>query len=211
MKKLFLLSFVLALAIGVNAQFGVRAGANFAKSTSDMSGYDNNMVRLPGINAGLIYEKDIIPIPMPLLDIAIRVEADYSQKGEKYKVHKDTSMISQYEYLEIPVSLKLKIGPAYIFTGPHIAYAISGNYKSKNWVGSGEETVAVDWDKTDMKRLDYGIQGGAGITLLNIVPMIQPFIEARYILGLANISGVDTYSIQNNSITISVGILLGRK
>ena len=46
MKRIIIIFIALFVTYGANAQFqvGVRGGGNFAKTTSDMPNYDNNMV-----------------------------------------------------------------------------------------------------------------------------------------------------------------------
>ncbi|MBN1253100.1 MAG: hypothetical protein JXR51_02465, partial [Bacteroidales bacterium] len=62
MKKIFLLVvFSLSLAALSTAQFGVKAGMNFAKmSGAEIDGLDQ--VSLNNFHAGVFMEKDIIPL-----------------------------------------------------------------------------------------------------------------------------------------------------
>ncbi|MCD6556960.1 MAG: PorT family protein [Bacteroidales bacterium] len=229
MKKLFVLSIALLSIFSLNAQkFGFKVGVNLSGVNSSTTLSDYQTAALSGgLNGGLVFE--FSPVKM----IGIRTEALFSQKG--YNIESDVNVNGTdavintsltMNYLEIPLLLKLKLGPLYVTAGPYFAYAVSGKdiasitvdgqklaesqYADYGQVPSDDvfKDSEFNGDNITYSRTDAGLNIGAGVKLLKF------FAEARYGVGLTNIksySGMpsDEY-MKNYTVSLSVGILFGK-
>ncbi len=198
-KALLLITLGLLLGFSSKAQIGVKAGMNFAK----MSGTNlanTTEVSLNSFQFGVFTHKDLIPL------LKIRVGLEYAPKGTKYE---DGSSYLQttFNYLELPVLARVKLGPVYALGGFYGGYALNG--KNENNI-TGIDNSDVDFDVDELSRWDYGMKFGLGFQL-GLGP-IHAFVETDYSFGFQNINktaGGD--DIKNSVIGVSVGVLLGGK
>ena len=233
MKKITLTIIAIFVIFSLSAQkIGFKAGLNLSGINTNTINLDPDIETakslLLGLNGGLVfdYNPDIF---------GLRVEAIYSQKGYKLKTDSKladgtTDVVTDFSlklnYIEVPIMLKLKYGPAYVVAGPYIAYAMDGKeivtmtvdgkklleeqMEEQGQVPSNDVFKGAEFngDKVAFSKTDYGINIGAGAEFLMF------FAEARYSLGLANVSYFenmpkDTFT-KNYTISFSVGMLFGR-
>lgn len=164
----------------------------------------------PGFHAGVIADFSISD------NVFVQPGILVSQKGFRieesvmgFTIKNTTSLL----YAEIPVNIgyRLELGDnakLYFMAGPYVGYGITG--KSKTQVtGSPSETEDVEWgnEAGELKRLDFGVNAGAGVEISNIL------IGAQYGLGLSNniAEGDKDNSFKNAVIGISLGYLFGGK
>ncbi len=229
MKKFILLSVSILFAITLNAQkFGFKVGFNLSGVNSSTNLADYQTAEFAkGLNGGLVFEFS------PVKVFGIRAEALFSQKG--YTVNSDVNVEGTdavikssltMNYLEIPLLLKLKLGPVYFTAGPYFSYAVSGNdivtitvdgqklaesqYADYGQIPSNDvfKDGEFNGDNIIFSRNDIGVNLGAGIKFLKF------FAEARYGTGLTNIKDyegmpADEFT-KNYTISISAGILFGK-
>jgi len=229
MKKVFLFTFALTTILSLNAQkFGFKVGLNLSGVNSSTNLEDYQTAALAkGLNGGLVFEFN------PIKHFGIRAEALFSQKG--YTVNSDvnldgTDVVTDFSlsmnYLEIPLLLKLKVGPAYITAGPYFSYAVSGDeivsmtvdgqklaedqYANYGQVPSNDvfKDGEFNGDNIKFSRTDMGLNIGAGVQFLKF------FTEARYGIGLINIEDYENIPAdeftKNYTVSLSVGILFGK-
>ncbi len=200
MKKIVLLVMLsILVSLTSMAQIGVKAGMNFAKqSGNNVTSYSE--AYLSNFNFGLFTHKDLIPL------LKIRVGLDYSPKGTKWDSGNDYEQAT-YNYLELPVLARVKLGPVYGLGGFYGAYAMSGKIKMDI---SGMKTEDdFDFDTNEIGRFDYGMKFGLGFQL-GLGP-IHAFAEIDYSFGLYNLNKVATEDeIKNSVIGVSIGVLLGK-
>lgn len=209
MKKLFLLAVAVIFAFSMHAQkIGVKAGYG-------MSGYLINYYSPDGsvmsgaLNAGIVAELD-------LKIIGIRADLTFQQLGSDYDSRNDSEEDWPYDqigyhyeytqninYLNLGVSVKKGIGPAYVFLGPYVGYALQGNQKSIITPATGD---AQEWTDnifdlpnkdlnfeqplsddnnlggTDKlyNKVDFGANLGVGASFMGI------FVEANVGYGFLN-------------------------
>jgi|JI71714CRNA_FD_contig_71_2501672_length_696_multi_3_in_0_out_0_1 hypothetical protein len=209
MKKFLTITLVLcSVIIYAQTSIGLRAGLNFSKvnlSGDDVTAEDTDPLKnISGLNIA-------IPIEFKLSNkFAIQPEVSFSQRGFKYKVDflgLPLSVRTKYNYLEVPVLAKLSLGGEKnkfnVLVGPSFGYALSGNYND------GEESLKIDFKEEGVKRFDFGAQFGLGATFGNF------FVDARYLLGLANLNDESTLDVKVNTrgLGFNVGYLytLGSK
>ena len=195
-KVLFIAIFSLSFAVISNAQIGVKAGMNFAK----MSGFnlDNEKI-LTNIHAGVFMDKDIIPL------LNLRFGLNYSPKGFKYDVDSENYGQGTFNYIEIPVLAKVKLGPLYALGGFYGAYALNGKFE---WTELGEDgSEDVNFSDDEISQLDYGMMFGLGMQI-GLGPL-HVFGQVDYSYGLKNLNTGDGDDIKNSVIGVSVGVLIG--
>ncbi|GHA67823.1 porin family protein [Pontibacter akesuensis] len=168
MKKL-LLSFAVALATFGVAQaqsgIGIRGGANFSNLEGDLkheSRYSNKI----GFHAGLTYG-----IPVVENFFFIQPELLYSVKGFKYEemnldvplgtLEREGNM--NYNYLDLPVLLRVKAGPIYFEGGPQASYLLSVNNKTTEKLnGDPYSSSTRERDIDGLRRFEVGYAAGVG-------------------------------------------------
>jgi len=226
MKKIFLLTITLTTILNLNAQkFGFKIGVNLSGVNSSTTLQDYQTAALSGgLNGGLVFELNSAK------RFGFRTEVLFSQKG--YDIDSDVNVNGTdavintsvtLNYIEIPLLLKLKLGPAYITAGPYLAYAVSGEdiatvtvdgeklaedqYADYGQVPSNDifKDGEFNGDNITYTRTDAGLNIGLGIKFLKF------FAEARYGTGFANIKSYDGMPsdeyMRNYTINISLGFL----
>jgi len=114
-------------------------------------------------------------------------------------------------YLTIPILAKPKYSlnettNIFILAGPSVGFGISG--KSVVKVGDERETEDVEWGGDEgLKRLDFGLNIGAGVELGSLE------VGIGYVLGLANIIPSDDFNsvAKNRNLMLTLGWKLGSK
>lgn len=226
MKKLILFAIALTTILNLNAQkFGVQVGVNLSGVNSSTTLQDYQTAALNGgLQGGFVLEFS------PVKVIGVRTEVLFSQKG--YNIESDVNMNGTdavintsltMNYIEIPLLLKLKLGPAYITAGPYFAYAVSGKdivtitvdgqklaeeqYADYGQIPSNDvfKDGEFNGDNITYNRTDMGINIGLGVKFLKF------FAETRYGKGLTNIKSYDGMPsdeyMKNYTISLSAGIL----
>lgn len=184
---------------------GVKAGLNLSNMLvkDDNNTYSDDHKMKPGFHLGVTAE-----VPFEEM-FSFETGLLFTQKGYKYE---SSFMGTTYEgtlnlnYIEIPLNGKITydMGSAKIYglLGPYVGFGLSGKYKND------DDDSKVEWgsdeDEDDLKRLDFGLNVGAGVEIDALT------IGISYGLGLANISPYSDggYKANNRVIGISVGYKL---
>ena len=110
----------------------------------------------------------------------------------------------KFAYLEVPVLLRFAIdgGGAkfYIMGGPSVGLLLSARESQDGEFGYEEDV------KDDYKNIDFGLIGGAGISIW--MDKIALFVEGRYALGLSDIFDSDQVKVKNRGLRVFSGITL---
>ena len=191
-------SFVFAGAFGA----GVSAGGNLAFVGTDPSGDGTPRY---GFTGGLYGDYAFYAVE-DVMDLSAQLGVYYSQKGYRSEVSAyATDLTVNIDYIEVPVLVKASI-PLGIPVDP---YLLVGGSVGMIVVKSAETDPAVaplnDSVESDTKDLDYGLVFGAGVDLDMGVS-----IDARFNLGLANITESSNYEYMKNrsvSLMVSYNIL----
>ncbi|MBL7814035.1 MAG: PorT family protein [Saprospiraceae bacterium] len=205
MKKLIVMV-VLFLSINglTHAQVSIRGGINVASMSANATeknynDYENQSII--GYQVGLAF-------PLAISEhVSIQPEVVYIQKGGKsqYIANENNKLISTFtsNNIEVPISLKLGLGNNtgkglgfYILAGPYVGIALNGKYKNDLTIlgATSSSTKTVDYtdDSTPEKRIDWGANIGAGISLGRM------YLDARYNLGINNLLDSDTSNSNDN-------------
>ncbi len=212
--KLLILTTVLIYNTKTIAQtFGVKGGLNLANMVlkADSKTLSEDLKMNPGFHLGATAEfpiNDIFAFESGLLISTkgyktVDEEGDYKSEGKL-----------NLTYLDIPLTAKasFKAGSAKIFGlfGPYVGLGLTGKEKYKftsdNETETEEEDVkwGSDEEKSDFKRLDYGLSLGAGLEVNSLT------FGLNYNLGMANISPYTKLTANNRVIALSVGYKFGK-
>ena len=186
---------------------GIKAGLNLANTSMKFGGEDVEDLKMrTAWHLGAV-------VAFPLSDlITLEPGLLISSKGTKID-EEGFKMTASPLYVDIPINFKFggDVGGAKIYglAGPYIGIGVAG--KSKTEIeGQDDVEESIEWgsdeEKSDMKRLDYGLGFGAGAEFGAIG------VEVSYQLGLANLvpGGDGDNSMKNRNIMISVAYYLGR-
>ncbi|MDR2086390.1 MAG: PorT family protein [Dysgonamonadaceae bacterium] len=145
----------------------------------------------------------------------LSTEIAFTQRGAKQTqtpTQKDT-VYSKHtyniNYFQMPVNILYKIEiqedtKFFVFTGPYIAYAISGKRKSDHKhlpTGQTWKNEPKYQFGTEIKSLDLGYNVGLGLEYFDY------FLKIQYNYSLINLLYGDDYYQKNRNFGISVGIL----
>ena len=205
-----------AFGAGADVSFRLTGGATFARyfqsRAMGIPPFDLQPSDRVGPAAGMGYE---ITLPFSK-SLTLLGSVDYIQKGSRvdlyYSDEGPSSTSFKLEALSLTQLLKIKPFPdlfPYALAGFELSHVLSHSYVMPP---SNLKTAATD----DTKKTDFGLVAGAGGELA--AGRWASFIEARYHLGLADLSkgtGIFMYypTIQTRAFTLLVGIRykLGKK
>jgi hypothetical protein len=188
----------------VYAQFGVKAGVNFAKVSNAASINSSNK---SGFNVGLLLA------PPSKKIISSRTELVFSRQGYDYKTSNNTGNVN-LDYIQLGQLASINI-TKYIslLFGAQTAYLVSAQADStKNTGGSGGSYNNI---MNLYNRIDYGYALGA-----EVHPIMGLIIGARYNVSLSKVykdlqSGqqpsFSSEDAKNNVVQIFVGWRFGTK
>jgi len=167
MKSLLLLGGGLLLAGTAHAQVGVRVGGSlsgFQNTTSN--GFRTTTGSQLGFQAGIYYQ---VPLGKRL---ALVPEVQYST--ERMNVSQSSAYISgdqfnialqgRYNYLNVPVLLRLNVGPVYFEAGPQ-ASVLLGHRETGYYSSSTGTYGLIERTSDTYQRLDVGPSAGVGVKL----------------------------------------------
>lgn len=201
MHKIIITLLFLTLFLNSNLYAQMKSGYRFGVNLTSMSVKNNGTSiksKTPlGIHFGAVYE-------FPLSgNSAFQSGFVLSSKGTDYEINKDEYSIAPV-YIEIPLNAVYYAGrhssKFFIFAGPYFASAFAG-YKIDP-SGDHRDLKFGPGEDNDLKRLDAGINLGAGISVKEYLFSVQ------YGLGLRNVSAGKDLDIKNKVIGISISRLI---
>ncbi|MBN2744758.1 MAG: PorT family protein [Marinilabiliaceae bacterium] len=210
-KKFFVFAAAVMMTTGAFAQvsFGVKAGLNLSKLTSEYEGEsetsDNRISAAFGgfMNYQLSDKFSIQP------ELLISMEGGKNETSESETMMGQTVSYSsenttKITFLNIPVMLKANIANGlFLEAGPQLGFKMSAKteYESTMSMAGISETESGEEDIEDMKSMNLGLGLGAGYEMENGLGF-----GLRYNLGLSNLydgEGDATYKINTLNIGVS--------
>jgi len=181
MKKIFLVAAMLLGAMATQAQgvnFGIKAGANFAKFNGDLESDG-----ITSFHAGGVLELNIVPM------FSVQAEGLFSSVGGKAKYEAEgiggVARDINLDYISVPVLAKFYVLPntLSLTVGPQFSFLVN------------------DADDIDAKSTDIAISGGAEVKIIAGL-----FAQARYNIGVTKVSD-DAFAgdTKNAVFQLSVG------
>lgn len=204
MKKI-ILAVSLAVPFIVQAQFGVKAGLNFANVSNASS--INNSSRT-GFQAGIFLA------PQSKKILSSRTELLFSRQGYNYKTGTNTGNVN-LDYIMLPQFMAINITKYFqIQIGGQMAFLLNAKVDSSNG-GSGSSGNSI----LDLyNKFDYGYGGG-----VEVHPVSGLLIGARVNISLGNLykdiasttpgtspSYVPKVDIKNNVFQVFAGWAFGK-
>lgn len=180
MKKFLLLLAVVAGGFTMQAQgidLGIKAGANFANFSGDI---DSDGIT--SFHAGAVLELNLVPT------FSIQAEGLFSSQGATYKdTALDIAKDIDLSYIAVPIMAKFYLLPdrLSLMAGPQFSFLVSD----------------AD-DVIETKSFDLAASGGVELKIIAGL-----FAQARYNVGLNNVSDVEDVDIKNNVFQLSVGYM----
>lgn len=162
-------------------QKGIRAG--FQSSILVGDGLDNTDP-YSSFYVGLLGEKKLIPL------LRLGGGLEYHQTGAKIA---NTDIKRVRNNLSIPLYGKVKLGPLFATAGVSPSFGLG----EKLFIGDDSEKIEGD-DK--LKTFDMPVQFGLGLKILFFS------IDARYNIGLPNLSNYDGESVKQNYLQVGASI-----
>lgn len=179
MKKIIFLLTALAGTFAMQAQgldFGIKAGANFSNFTGDV-----DTESITSFHGGAVVELNLVPT------FSIQAEGLFSSQGATYKdTALDIARDIDLSYISVPVMAKFYVIPEKlsIMAGPQFSFLVD----------EAEEA----WDT---KSFDMAASGGVELKVIAGL-----FAQARYNIGLTDVSGDEvTGDVKNSVFQLSVG------
>lgn len=180
MKKIIFLFAALAGSFAMQAQainFGIKAGANFANFSGDI-----DTDGITNFHAGAVLELNIVPT------FSVQAEGLFSSQGATYKdTALDIAEDINLDYISVPVMAKFYILPERLslMAGPQFSFLVSDAK-----------------DAFETKSFDLAAAGGVELKIIAGL-----FAQARYTVGLNNVSDVSEVDVKNNVFQLSVGYM----
>ena len=178
MKKIIFLAVALVGSFAMQAQgidFGIKAGANFSNFSGDI-----NTDGITSFHAGAVVELNLMPT------FSVQAEGLFSSQGATYKdTALDIAEDINLDYISVPIMAKFYILPdrLSVMAGPQFSFLVD----------EAEEAF-------DTKSFDMAAAGGVELKIFAGI-----FAQARYTIGLNNVSDNDEIDIKNYVFQLSVG------
>ena len=212
---------MLATTAQAQKDFSIRGGLTLYNITEATQFEGADVKSLAGFTLGIAYQ---IPINEQFY---IEPGLNFVKKGAKMELdlHEGTSSVTgsidlSLDYLEIPVLAKIYFGTGtkfFLIAGPSLGYGVGGKAKydiTLNDPDFGEisdsGSLSVKWGESSTEngvaiknRVDFGLNFGAGVRINDAF-----IIDARYNLGLSNLSGDGDDKSMNRGFQITVAVPL---
>ena len=192
MKKLLLFTMLVVGCVSISSaqgvNFGVKAGVNLSSINGD---YTDNNKAMVGFHVGALAEIGITE------KFFFQPELLFSTQGAKIEESEDFDDFGigfgygrkvKLNYINVPLMGKFYVTKGLnVELGPQVGFLMSAKQKVSGSLGLVEFETEDDEDVKDRyKSIDFGVNFGAGYKLNNGL-----FFNARYNLGLANITDED--------------------
>ena len=206
-----------------DVRFGLRAGANYSNLAGNVRNentYNNKIGFLGGV---------MVNVPVVEGFFSVQPEILYSQKGFENKPTEFTGLLGakqkregnvNYNYLDVPVLLKVNAGGFILEAGPQYSYLLSSNNETRTTTTpalGGAPTTAEARDKNDvsgLNRNELGYLAGVGYQADNGLSL-----SLRYTGAFSDFvkSDDDTYfngdlkNARHSAFQLSLGYLIPSK
>ncbi|HLO89528.1 MAG: porin family protein [Chloroflexota bacterium] len=193
MKKLILVITLIIAVAYVNAQtpgftIGPKIGATISKYNSDLESSKEEAINSIhwGAFARLGSKVYIQPELLFMKKSGVLINPDLAASEQTINLRT----------IDVPLLLGVKVADLKltnirVFAGPVASLTVNREIKVKNW----DDAITKD----DIRGANWAIQFGAGVDLLMFTA------DLRYELGMGDYSKIDTYSLKNNLVTLSLG------
>ena len=206
MRKIFLTAVIIVPLFSL-AQFGIKAGVNFANVTNAS---EINSGSESGFMAGIFLAPPSTGV------MGFRTELIFSRQGYSYKTNTNTGVVN-LDYILLPQLMQINITKFFsIQLGAQMAFLINAKADSTTSSGSSSPYGEI---MDFYNKFDYGFAGG-----IEIHPFKGLLVGARYNISLGNLykdpssyemnggqppSFIPTVDVKNNVLQIFAGWIFG--
>ncbi|RNI23388.1 porin family protein [Rufibacter latericius] len=215
MKKIVL--FVAAvLSFGVaqaqtGPRFGIKAGANYSnisgKELANENIYQNKLGFVGGVTANFDLSGDGF--------LSVQPELLFSQRGYQYRDEKFTRNNVEYKrkgdvnynYLDLPVLLRINAGGLFFEGGPQASYLLGIKDNTEEQIGSGKFERSTKVEKDNLSELEIGYAAGLGYQAQNGLSL-----GLRYTGGINALAKEDSDELTNarhSAFQLTLGYVFG--
>jgi len=208
-----LVALLLMVSLQVNAQrylhdnpgphFGIKGGVNFSQFFVDQPSVQDESMKT-GYHFGIFAKMPVssnLAFQPELLYTNVGSKVSYGQTQFENLFGLEPSEVRfNLNYIQVPLTLALNIGPLNIHAGPYAAYLISANISDLNLTDLNTNQL-VNLNEDDFNRWDYGLVGGVSLDIQSIT------IGARYNYGLREIGSSNIAGNLTNNSRNAVGQL----
>jgi hypothetical protein len=176
-------------------KFGIKGGANVANVNGNFADNVSNWKSRVGFCGGIFLELNFGRL------LTIQPEILYTMKGAEATLAVSplagTGKL-RFDYLEIPILLKVRIPTGdihpFVFAGPAIGFNVKSTF---------QDVTGNSSDVAGMKKVDYSAVFGGGLQLGRSI-----HIDARYTLGLQKLEVPDlgTIDLKNGVLSATLGL-----
>jgi hypothetical protein len=221
MKKIALLLLAglsFSYAQAQSAKIGLKAGANYSNIAGDLQNeavYQNKFGFNGGLTANFALTSDNF--------LSIQPELLYSQKGYQYRDEEYTSLhplrLGQkvkskgerhFNYLDLPVLLKINAGGLYFEGGPQLSYLVGIRDNTETKYTDG--TKVEDWqeiDKDNLAELEIGYAAGLGFQATNGVSLGIRYNGGISALAKSDPNNDELVNARHSVFQLQLGFLIG--
>jgi hypothetical protein len=221
MKKIALLLLAglsFSFAQAQSAKIGLKGGVNYSNIAGDLQHEDVYQNKF-GFNGGLTANFSLTGDNF----LSIQPELLYSQKGYQYRDEEYTSLnplrLGQpvkskgerhFNYLDLPVMLKVNAGGLYFEGGPQLSYllGIRDNTETKYADGTKDE----DWqkiEKDNLAELEIGYAAGLGFQAANGLSLGLRYNGSISDLAKSDPNNDELVNARHSVFQLQLGFLLG--
>jgi hypothetical protein len=221
MKKIALLLLAglsFSFAQAQSAKVGLKAGANYSNISGglDEDVYQNKFGFNGGVTANFSLTDDGF--------LSLQPELLYSQKGYKYRDEEyprslTGSVLTQpvkskgerhFNYLDLPVLLKVNAGGLYFEGGPQLSYLVGIRDNTETTYSDGREYD--NWqkiDKDNLAELEIGYAAGLGFQATNGVSLGLRYNGSINELAKSDPNNDELVNARHSVFQLQLGFLLG--
>jgi len=186
---------VLPRMAAADVKFGIKGGVNVANVNGNFDDNVTNWKSRVGFCAGIFLEFNLGRI------LTIQPEVLYTMKGAEATLAEGVLTGTgklRFDYLEIPILLKVRIPTGdvhpFVFAGPAIGFNLKAAF---------QDITGSSSDVAGMNKVDYSAVFGGGLQLGRSI-----HIDARYTLGLQKLEVPDlgTIDLKNGVLSATIGL-----
>ncbi|SDY90325.1 porin family protein [Hymenobacter psychrophilus] len=191
-------------------RLGLKGGANLSNLAGDLANKDGYDYKV-GFHGGLMLNVGLIDDGF----LSLQPEVLYSQKGYKYDTNQAFGLYKRegdvtYNYIDVPVLLKVKAGNLFFEAGPQYSYLLKVKDEStRSLNGTAVARTAAEKDLSNVNRNEFGYVAGLGVqTDMGLM------LGVRYNGALTDFAKNNSYNngeltnARNQVFQVSLGYLL---
>lgn len=195
-------------------RIGVKGGANLSNLSGDLTNEDRYENKF-GFHGGLM-------LNIGLLDdgfLSVQPEVLFSQKGFTYADDEFTSGTIRYKYdgdvtynyIDVPVLLKIKAGSVYFEAGPQYSYLLKIKNDARVSLNGNTAVNTTTADLDDVNRNEIGYAAGLGYQSEGGLMLGLRYNGSFTDFGKDGYQDAETRNARNSVFQASVGFLLPSK